>query len=164
MDQIGEDVTRELEYEPAKLEAHIHTRPKYACRHCKDGVSAAPLPPRPIPGGIAGPGLVTEVFVGKFGDHLPLHRLEDVLARYGVYISRSTMSGWVKAVAEPPSTVIRPLNVRLPFSPPSCGPTTHRVTVLGGEKGSFQGLLLGTYIGDKDASLLGLRFHRQSQS
>ena len=28
MDCIGEDVTRELEFEPAKLEAHIHVRPK----------------------------------------------------------------------------------------------------------------------------------------
>ena len=58
MDRIGEDVTRELELQPAKLEAHIHVRPKYACRCCKEGVCAAPLPPRPIPGGIAGPGLV----------------------------------------------------------------------------------------------------------
>jgi transposase len=96
--RIGEDITRELEYVPPKLTAHIHTRFKYACCLCKDGVSAAPLPPRTIPGGIAGPGLITEVFVGKFGDHLPLHRLEDILARYGVYISRSTMSGWMKAV------------------------------------------------------------------
>jgi transposase len=31
------------------------------------------------------------VIVGKFGDHLPLHRLEDILTRYGVYIARSTM-------------------------------------------------------------------------
>ena len=76
MDRIGEDVTRELELEPAKLEAHIHTRPKYACRRCKEGVRAAPLPQRPIPGGIAGPGLVTEVIVGKLGDHIPLYRLE----------------------------------------------------------------------------------------
>ncbi len=105
MDRIGEDVTRELEYEPAKLQAHIHTRPKYACRCCKDGVSAALLPPRPIPGGIAGPGLITEVVVGKFGDHLPLYRLEDILARYGVHISRSTMCDWVKATAE----LLRPL-------------------------------------------------------
>jgi transposase len=79
MERIGEDVTRELEYEPPKLEAHIHTRPKYACRRCQDGVWAAPLPARPIPGGIAGPGLVTEVIVGKFGDHLPLYRLEDIV-------------------------------------------------------------------------------------
>jgi transposase len=56
MDRISEDVTRELELQPAKLEAHIHVRPKYACRRCKEGVSAAPLPQRPIPGGIAGPG------------------------------------------------------------------------------------------------------------
>jgi hypothetical protein len=40
-DCIGEDVTRELEYQPAKLEAHIHASLKYACRHCKDGVSVA---------------------------------------------------------------------------------------------------------------------------
>ena len=81
MDRIGEDVTRELELQPAKLEAHIHVRPKYACRCCKEGVCAAPLPQRPIPGGIAGPGLVAEVIVSKFGDHLPLYRLEDILAR-----------------------------------------------------------------------------------
>jgi len=49
MDRISEDVTRELEYVPAKLEAHIHTRPNYACRRCKDGVATAPLPLRPIP-------------------------------------------------------------------------------------------------------------------
>ncbi len=82
MDRIGEDITRELELQPAKLEAHIHVRPKYACRCCKEGVCAAPLPPRPIPGGIAGPGLVSEVIVSKFGDHLPLYRLEDILAAF----------------------------------------------------------------------------------
>ena len=82
MDRIGEDVTRELELKPAQLEAHIHVRPKYACRCCKAGVCAASLPQRPIPGGIAGPGLVAEVIVSKFGDHLPLYRLEDILVRY----------------------------------------------------------------------------------
>ena len=147
MDRIGEDVTRELEYEPAKLEAHIHTRPKYACRYCKDGVSAAPLPRRTIPGGIAGPGLITEVFVGKFGDHLPLYRLEDVLARYGVYISRSTMSGWMKAVAE----LLRPLydlqRKRVLQSSLMWTDDTP-ITVLGGPKGSFRGYFW-VYIGDK---------------
>jgi len=48
MDRIGEDVTRELEFQPSKLEAHIHVRPKYACRHCKNGVKTASVPPRPI--------------------------------------------------------------------------------------------------------------------
>ena len=147
MDQIGEDVTRELDYEPAKLVAHIHTRPKYACRRCKNGVSAAPLPARPIPGGIAGPGLITEVYVGKFGDHLPLHRLEDILTRYGVYISRSTLSDWMKAVAG----LFRPLyelqRQRVLQSSVMWTDDTH-ITVLGGRQGSFKGYFW-TYIGDE---------------
>jgi transposase len=146
MDRIGEDITRELEFEPAKLEAHIHVRPKYACRHCKDGVSAAALPPRPIPGGIAGPGLITEVVVGKFSDHLPLYRLEDILTRYGVYFSRSTLCDWVKAVAG----LFRPLyelqRQRVLQSAVMWTDDT-RVTVLGGKEGSFKGYFW-TYIGD----------------
>ncbi len=146
MDRIGEDITRELEFEPAKLEAHIHVRPKYACRRCKDGVSAAALPPRPIPGGIAGPGLITEVVVGKFGDHLPLYRLEDILTRYGVYFSRSTLCDWVKAVAH----LFRPLyelqRQRVLQSAVMWTDDT-RVTVLGGQEGSFKGYFW-TYIGD----------------
>ena len=144
---IGEDVTRELEYQQAKLEAHIHVRPKYACPRCQDGVSAAPLPPRPIPGGIAGPGLITEVFVGKFGDHLPLYRLEDILARYGVYLSRSTLCDWMKAVAY----LFRPLyelqRQRVLQSSVMWTDDTH-VTVLGGEQGSFKGYFW-TYLGDQ---------------
>jgi len=146
MDRIGEDVTRELEFQPAKLEAHIHVRPKYACRRCKNGVSAAPLPPRPIPGGIAGPGLITEVVVGKFGDHLPLYRLEDILTRYGVYLSRSTLCNWIKAVAH----LFRPLyeleRQRVLQSAVLWTDDT-RVTVLGGAEGSFKGYFW-TYIGD----------------
>ncbi len=147
MDRIGEDVTRELELQPAKLEAHIHVRPKYACRRCKSGVSAAPLPQRPIPGGIAGPGLVSEVIVCKLGDHLPLYRLEDILTRCGVYISRSTLCDWVKFTAE----LFRPLHElqreRVLQSSVMWTDDTH-VTVLGGRKGSFKGYFW-TYIGDQ---------------
>jgi transposase len=146
MDRIGEDLTRELEYEPARLEAHIHVRPKYACRHCKDGVWAAPLPPRPIPGGIAGPGLVTEVIVGKFGDHLPLYRLEDILTRYGVYIPRSTLCDWVKSTAE----LLWPLyelQRELVLQSSVMWTDDIPITVLGGPGGSFKGHFW-TYIGD----------------
>jgi transposase len=147
MDRIGEDVTRELEYEPAKLEAHIHVRPKYACRRCKNGVSAAVLPPRPIPGGIAGPGLIGQVIVSKISDHLTLYRLEDILTRHGVYIPRSTQCDWVKAVAE----LFRPLHelqrARVLQSAVMWTDDTH-VTVLGGREGSFKGYFW-TYIGDE---------------
>jgi transposase len=63
--------------------------PKYACPKCRDGVVSPPVPPKPISGGIAGAGLVSFVVVSKFADHLPLYRLEDILTRHGVYLSRS---------------------------------------------------------------------------
>ncbi len=145
MDRIGEDVTRELELQPAKLEAHIHVRPKYACRCCKGGVQAAPLPPRPIPGGIAGPGLISEVLVSKFGDHLPLYRLEDILVRSGVYIARSTLCDWVKFAAE----LFEPLyelQRKLVLQSTVMWTDDTPVTVIGGLQGSFQGHFW-TYIG-----------------
>jgi transposase len=145
MDRIGEDVTRELELQPAKLEAHIHVRPKYACRCCKEGVHAAPLPPRPIPGGIAGPGLISEVIVSKFGDHLPLYRLEDILVRSGVYIARSTLCDWVKFAAE----LFEPLyelQRKLVLQSTVMWTDDTPVTVIGGLQGSFQGHFW-TYIG-----------------
>jgi transposase/uncharacterized coiled-coil protein SlyX len=138
MDRIGEDVTRELELQPAKLEAHIHIRPKYACRCCKDGVCAAPLPPRPIPRGIAGPGLIAEVIVSKFSDHLPLYRLEDILVRYGIYIPRSTLCDWVKSAAELFQPLYELQRQRVLQSTVMWTDDTS-VTVLGGPQGSFQG-------------------------
>ena len=145
MDRIGEDVTRELELQPARLEAHIHVRPKYACRCCQKGVCAAPLPQRPIPGGIAGPGLISEVLVSKFGDHLPLYRLEDILARTGVYLARSTLCDWVKYAAELFEPLYELQRQRVLRSTVIWTDDTP-VTVLGGLQGSFQGRFW-TYIG-----------------
>jgi transposase len=97
--RIGEDLSRELEFTPAKLEVNVHVLPKYACPKCRDGVASPPVPPKPVPGGIAGPGLVSFVLVSKFADHLPLYRLEDILFRHGVSLSRSTLCDWVRNAA-----------------------------------------------------------------
>jgi transposase len=107
-DRIGQDESTVLEYVPAKLEVHVHVRPKYACRHCKDGVASPPLPPRPIARGIAGPGLIAQVIVAKFGEHLPLYRQEDFFTRHGLHIPRSTLCDWVQVAAE----LLRPLYER----------------------------------------------------
>src|SRR3954471_10959946 len=107
-DRIGQDESRILEYVPAKLEVHVHVRPKYACRYCKDGVASPPPPERPIARGIAGPGLIAQIVVAKFGDPLPLYRQEDFFARHGLHIARSTQCDWVQAAAE----LLRPLYER----------------------------------------------------
>ena len=97
--RIGEDEARVLHFVPAHFELHIHILPKYACSHCRDGVVAPEPPPRPISGCIAGPGLLSELIVSKFVEHLTLYRFEDICTRYGLYLSRSTLCDWVAKVA-----------------------------------------------------------------
>jgi transposase len=148
-DRIGEDVTKILEHVPAKLEVHEHIRPKYACRYCKDGVSSPPPPERPIAKGIAGPGLIAQIVVSKFGDHLPLYRLEDIFVRHGLHIARSTLCDWTKAAAE----ILQPLyelqRQRVIQSPVMWTDDTTVKVLTGGEEGSRQGRFW-TYIGDNE--------------
>jgi len=148
-DRIGEDVTTILEYVPSKLEVHEHVRPKYACRYCKDGVSSPPPPERPIARGLAGPGLIAQIVVSKFGDHLPLYRQEDIFTRHGLHLSRSTLCDWVSAAAE----LFQPLyELQRRFVQQSAVLWTDDtpVTVLvGGEAGSRQGRFW-TYVGDDE--------------
>jgi transposase len=92
--KIGEDVSEQLDVEPARFFVHRHIRPQYACRACET-VSAAPIPPAVIDGGMAAVGLLAWVIVGKFMDHLPLYRLEGMAARSGVPLARSTLAEWV---------------------------------------------------------------------
>lgn len=91
---IGEDVSEQLDVEPARFFVHRHIRPQYACRACET-VTAAPIPPAVIDGGMAAVGLLAWVIVGKYLDHLPLYRLEGIAARSGVTLSRSTLAEWV---------------------------------------------------------------------
>jgi len=147
-DCIGQDETKILEYVPAKLEVHVHVRPKYACRLCKDGVVSPPPPERPIARGIAGPGLIAQIVVSKFGDHLPLYRQEDFFTRHGLHIARSTQCDWVKAAAE----LLRPLYERqkeLVLQSPVLWTDDTPVTVLtGGQPGSRKGRFW-TYISEQ---------------
>jgi transposase len=63
-------------------------------------VIVAPKPAMPIPGGAAGPGLLAQVIVSKYGDHLPLYRLEGIFARQGVHFTRQTMCDWCAGCAK----------------------------------------------------------------
>ncbi len=104
LERIGEEVTEQLDYVPASLVVRQHVRIKYACKSCEETVVLAPLPPQPIEKGLPGAGLMAHVAVSKYADHLPLYRLEGILERQGVELSRSTLCGWVQAtgmLAEP---------------------------------------------------------------
>lgn len=92
--KIGEDVSEQLDIEPAKFFVIRHIRPQYACRQCET-ITAAPVAPAVIDGSLAAPGLLTWVATSKYLDHLPLYRLEQIAARQQVNLSRSTMSEWI---------------------------------------------------------------------
>ncbi|MDQ1316303.1 MAG: transposase [Pseudomonadota bacterium] len=105
---IGEDISEQLDVEPARFFVHRHIRPQYACRACET-VMAAPIPPAVIDGGMAAAGLLAWVVIGKYLDHLPLYRLEQIAARDRVMLSRSTMAEWVGRIG----VSLQPLAERL---------------------------------------------------
>jgi transposase len=102
---IGEDISEQLEYVPARFRVTKHVRPKYSCRSCNTIVQAQ-APSRPITRGYAGPGLLAHVIVSKFVDHLPLYRQSQIYSREGVELERSTLADWVGQVFH----LLRPLN------------------------------------------------------
>jgi transposase len=93
--QIGQDVSEQLEYVPARFKVIRHVRPKLTCTACQTIFQAA-APSRPITRGVAGPALLANVLVSKYCDHIPLHRLSRIHAREGVCFDPSTYVGWVE--------------------------------------------------------------------
>ncbi len=106
--KIGEDISEQLDVEPARFFVHRHIRPQYACRACET-VTAAPIPPAIIDGGMAAPGLLAWVAVSKYTDHLPLYRIEQIGARQGVPLARSTLGEWIGKIG----VSLQPLSDRL---------------------------------------------------
>ena len=101
--QIGkEDVSLELEYQPAKLSVNKYVRNRYACGSCKKGVVQAELPEnvKPLYRSIASAKLLSHVIVAKYQDHLPLHRQEQIFARLGFEIPRKSLCDWVGGVVD----------------------------------------------------------------
>lgn len=90
---VGEDVSEILEMITAKLQVIEVARPKKSCRCCEKMVQV-PAPSRPIPGSMAGGSLLAYVLISKFDDHLPLYRQNEIIARMGADIPRSTLADW----------------------------------------------------------------------
>jgi len=126
--RIGEMVSEQVEIEPATITIIENVRFKYGtCAVC-DGVFpeaddtaaadpvglaqsipfapaprtiiVAPMPAQPLPKSIAGPSLAAFVAIMKYGDGLPLYRVEKILARYGLDVTRTTLAAWMIRLAE----------------------------------------------------------------
>ncbi|MDO8773367.1 MAG: IS66 family transposase, partial [Burkholderiaceae bacterium] len=94
MKRIGQDVAEKLDYVPGVFSVERHIRGKWACAQCETLIQA-PVDAHVIDKGIPTTGLLAQVLVAKFADHLPLYRQEAIFGRAGLAIARSTLGAWV---------------------------------------------------------------------
>jgi transposase len=98
--KIGEEVSEQIKYIPAKLSCIAHVRPKYACKPCQENVKIAPMPKLLLPKSIATPELVAYTLIAKYCDHIPLYRQQAIWDRLGIDMPRSSLCGWLLKVSE----------------------------------------------------------------
>ena len=94
--RIGEDVAEKLDYVPGVFTVERHVRGKWVCAACQTLVQA-PVPAHVIDKGLPTTGLLAQVLVAKYADHLPLYRQETIFERAGLALPRSTLAQWVGA-------------------------------------------------------------------
>ena len=94
MKRIGEDVSEKLDYQPGVFTVERHVRGKWVCHQCETLVQA-PVPAQIIDKGIPTSGLLAQVVVAKYADHLPLYRQSGIFERAGLAIPDSTLAEWV---------------------------------------------------------------------
>lgn len=99
LQRIGEDVAEKLDYQPGVFTVERHVRGKWVCKCCSQRgegrIVQAAVAPHVIDKGLPTAGLLAQVLVAKYLDHLPLYRQEAVFARAGHLIARSTLAAWV---------------------------------------------------------------------
>ena len=100
--KIGEEITEILDYTPGELYVKQYIRPKYVVpvSETNSTILTASLPNRIVEKSMAAEGLLAQVIVDKYVDHLPLHRQLQRFQRAGVTIAQSTINGWVTLTLE----------------------------------------------------------------
>jgi transposase len=102
-ERIGEDLSEVVERRSASLVVVRVHKPKFVLkgrdRFAETQVLQAESPELPIPGGLAGPGVLAKTVVQRWDDHLPLYRLERIWKRDGLDLARSTICGWHEELA-----------------------------------------------------------------
>jgi transposase len=97
--KIGEEITELLEYKQGSIYVKRIVRPKYVLPEEK-GIVIGILPSQPISRGNAGPGLLSQLIIGKYCDHLPFYRQVQQFKRLNVDLAESTLNGWFSSTCE----------------------------------------------------------------
>jgi transposase len=139
-ERIGEETSEKYDYIPAELVCQVTHRPKYGSCECRPGVLVARPAPQAIEKGLAAEGLLAWLLTSKYVDHLPLYRLEGILARHGADISRQTLCDWVASCADALNPIYEHLRRRV-VAVDYLQTDDTPVTILGEGGGSLTGRL-----------------------
>jgi transposase len=110
--KIGEHVSEKLDVEPMTFFVRRDVHPQYACKRCETLV-AEPVAPAILDRGLAAPGLLAQVAIQKYTDHLPLYRQEAIFARAGIDLSRTTLAEWLGVIGLRLQPLVNALHTRL---------------------------------------------------
>lgn len=99
--QIGQERSERLDYEPARFFRRVVVRNKYVEKALPEAAPViADLPASLQERCTAAPGLIAQVLVAKYCDHLPLYRQEQIYSqRHGVWLPRQNLADWVGLAA-----------------------------------------------------------------
>lgn len=87
--KIGDEISERLDYEPGRFLLLRTVRPKYVRR---GEVDAVPL---------VAPGLLAQIVVSKYCDHMPLYRQESIYwNRHQVWLPRQNLADWILLAAD----------------------------------------------------------------
>ena len=97
MGKMSEERSEVLEYVAGYFKVLVYVREVWS--NSVGEIVTAPVPDKLIDKGLPGPGLLTQVVIAKYRDHVPLARQVQIYKRAGVELSRNTLVDWVAAVA-----------------------------------------------------------------
>jgi transposase len=99
---IGSEVSEQLDYEPARFLKRRLVRRKYVSKTSpEDAPIIAELTPRLQERSLPAAGLLAQIIVSKYCDHIPLYRQEQIYwTRHRVWVPRQSQARWVGMVAD----------------------------------------------------------------
>lgn len=111
MEEIGKEIHRSLQMEPARFWVREDVYYTYACKNCEEKTGEANILKTQkqavlCPGSFASAEAVAHIMTQKFVMHSPLYRLEQEFNREGLKLSRQTMANWMLYASD---TWLRPI-------------------------------------------------------
>lgn len=102
-EKVGEEVKEQLGWKPGEIFIQRTITPQYKCAVAEQPdqhrIVQAHFPGQSLPKSIATPELLAQIIIDKFIDHKPLNRQLDCFKRSNVTIAYSTITDWVRQVA-----------------------------------------------------------------